>query len=324
MGEFNKFEIIKRKLIQSDQVMLIVLFITVCVIFGFLSPYFFTLNNFLNILRQGSYNAIAAVGVAYTVIAGGIDLSVGSMQGLIGVIVVIVLISTNSVLLAILVGILIGVVLGFINGFIITKLGVIDIIATLAMFFTLRGVGYVLTNANSISNTTSTFFNWIGVGYIFYIPAPVIWTIIIYIFFGVILKFTVLGRYVYAIGGDKNASILNGIKFNKIKMLTYIFSGFTASIAAIILAARMNSGQPNAGIGLEFTVVAAVIIGGCSLLGGRGGLVGTLLGVLFLTMIRNGLVLLNVPSFYQQIITGLILIAAVAFDYRKQLLLKKL
>ncbi len=324
MIESNRFKNVAGRIIRSDQIMLGIVFVIACIIFGILSPYFFTVTNFLNVLRQGSYNAIAAVGVSLTVIAGGVDISIGAMQGLVGTVVVIVLRETNSLLVAILVGISLGIAVGLWNGFVITKLGVIDIIATLAMFFSLRGIAYIITDAKSVANTTDTYFNWIGVGYFWKIPIPVVWTAIIYLFFGLMIKFTITGRYIYAIGGDKRASILNGIKYNRIKILTYLLSGITSSIAAIILAGRMNSGQPNAGLGFEFVVMASVIIGGCSLRGGKGTLTGTLLGVMFLTVIRNGLVLLDVSSFYQQIIIGLILITAVAIDYRKQLMAESL
>jgi ribose/xylose/arabinose/galactoside ABC-type transport system permease subunit len=304
--------------------MLSIVFVVVCIVFSILSPYFFTVQNFMNVLRQASYNAIAAAGVSLTVIAGGVDISIGAMQGLVGTTVVVALRASNSLLFAILVGLSIGAVVGIWNGFVVTKLGVTDIIATLAMFFALRGLAYIITDAKSVANTTDTYFNWIGVGHIWKIPVPVIWTIVIYVFFGILLKFTITGRYIYAIGGDKRAAILNGINYTRIKRLTYLFSGITASIAAIILAGRMNSGQPTAGQGFEFVVMASVIIGGCSLRGGKGTLTGTLIGVMLLTVIRNGLVLLDVSSFYQQIIIGFILITAVSIDYRKQMMAETL
>lgn len=287
-------------------------------VLSILSPNFLTVNNILNVLRQVSINALIAFGMTFVILTGGIDLSVGSILALAGALTGGLLASGMDPLLAVLLGILIGFALGAINGFIIAKGKVAPFIATLATMTIYRGLTLVYTDGKPITNfTESTFFNSIGRGYVLGIPIPVIIMIIIFIISYFILRKTTFGKSVYAIGGNEEATRLSGIKVDRIKIIVYSISGALAALAGIILTSRLNSAQPTAGASYELDAIAAVVLGGTSLSGGKGRIFGTLVGALIIGVLNNGLNLLNVSSFYQQVVKGGVILLAVLLDRKK-------
>lgn len=287
-------------------------------VLSILSPNFLTVNNILNVLRQVSINALIAFGMTFVILTGGIDLSVGSILALAGALTGGLLAGGMDPLLAVLLGILIGFALGAINGIIITKGKVAPFIATLATMTIYRGLTLVYTDGRPITGfTESTFFNSIGRGYVLGIPIPVIIMIIIFIIAYFILRKTTFGKSVYAIGGNEEATRLSGIKVDRIKIIVYSISGALAALAGIILTSRLNSAQPTAGTSYELDAIAAVVLGGTSLSGGKGRIFGTLVGALIIGVLNNGLNLLDVSSFYQQVVKGGVILLAVLLDRKK-------
>lgn len=291
--------------------------IVITILLTFLSDSFFTVNNLLNLLRQISINALIAFGMTFVVLTAGIDLSVGSLLALGSALTAGLLASGMDPLLAILLGLLIGLALGAVNGLIITKGKVAPFIATLATMTVFRGATLVYTDGKPITGLSdSTVFEMIGRGYLFGIPFPIIIMLIVFLILLFVLKSTVFGRQVYAVGGNEEAAILSGIKTDRVKIWVYSLTGMLSVLAGIILTSRLNSAQPTAGNMYELDAIAAVVIGGTSLMGGRGRIVGTLIGALIIGVIGNGLNLLNVSSFYQQIVKGGVILLAVLLDRR--------
>lgn len=293
--------------------------VIITVILGLLSENFFTLNNILNLLRQVSVNALIAFGMTFVILTAGIDLSVGSLLALGSALTAGLLTSGMDPMLAVLIGLLIGLALGAVNGLIITKGKVAPFIATLATMTIFRGATLVYTDGKPITGLSDSFtFQMIGKGYVFGIPFPAILMLVIFAILFFILRNTVFGRQVYAIGGNEEASTLSGIKADRVKIWVYSLTGMLSVLAGIIITSRLNSAQPTAGSMYELDAIAAVVIGGTSLAGGRGRIVGTLIGALIIGVIDNGLNLLNVSSFYQQIVKGGVILLAVLLDRRSQ------
>lgn len=289
--------------------------ILITIILGFVSDNFLTPNNIFNLLRQISVNALIAFGMTFVILTAGIDLSVGSILALGSALTAGLLTSGMDPLLAVFLGLIIGFILGALNGIIITKGKVAPFIATLATMTVYRGATLVFTDGKPITGLSDSFvFEMIGKGYIFGIPFPVIIMLIVFLILFFILRNTVFGRQVYAIGGNEEASILSGIKADRVKIWVYSITGMLSVLAGIIITSRLNSAQPTAGMSYELDAIAAVVIGGTSLMGGRGRISGTLIGALIIGVIDNGLNLLNVSSFYQQIVKGLVILLAVLFD----------
>lgn len=302
---------------------LIALFI-LCIVFGLLSDKFFTVANGLNVMRQISVNICIAVGMTLIIITAGIDLSVGSVLALCGAITAgllkngISLPSLNifigfTILGAILAGIIAGSLLGFFNGFIITKFKVPPFVATLAMLTIARGLTMLYTNGFPISSFSNAF-TFIGSGWLLGLPVPVWIAAVIVIAAIIVTKKIKLGRYIFAIGGNENAATLSGININKVKIMVYTIAGALAAAGGIIVTARLDSAQPNAGTSYELDAIAAVVIGGTSLSGGRGSIWGTVLGALIIGVLNNGLVLLDVSPFWQQVVKGGVILLAVIID----------
>ncbi|WP_439649461.1 ABC transporter permease subunit [Lentibacillus daqui] len=285
------------------------------IILSILSDSFLTMNNILNLLRQISINALIAFGMTFVILTAGIDLSVGSLLALGSALTAGMLTSGMDPMLAILIGLLIGLGLGAINGLIITKGKVAPFIATLATMTIFRGATLVFTNGKPVTGLSDSFsFQMIGKGYLLGIPFPVVIMLIIFLVLFFILRNTVFGRQVYAVGGNEEASTLSGIKADRVKIWVYALTGMLSVLAGIIMMSRLNSAQPTAGTSYELDAIAAVVIGGTSLMGGRGKILGTLIGALIIGVIDNGLNLLNVSSFYQQIVKGAVILLAVLLD----------
>lgn len=284
-----------------------------------LNPSFLSVNNLMNLLRQVSVNGFIAFGMTFVILTGGIDLSVGSTLALSGAITASFIADGFNPLVAMAIGILTGAILGAINGVLISKGGMAPFISTLATMTIYRGATLVFTDGNPITGIgDSNLFNFIGRGYLLGIPFPVILMFICYILLFVLLHQTTFGRKTYAIGGNEKAAKIAGVKIDKIKILIYTISGVMASISGIILTSRLNSAQPTAGNAFEMDAIAAVVLGGTSLSGGRGRIFGTLVGALIIGTLNNGLNLLGVSSFYQQIVKGLVIVVAVLMDRRKK------
>ena len=312
------------RILQSEQAGLLLALVLLCVVISFLTPVFFTALNIKNVLRDASLVAIAGIGMVMIILLGEIDLSVGSTQAVIGILAVAVLNQMDSVFLALLAALLAGAVIGLCNGLLVTKAGINSLIATLGMMAILRGGAMVSTQAVSIQGRVESFVE-AGTGYLGPIPVPVLIAFVLFALFYYVLHHTILGRYIYAIGGNIQAARLSGLAVDRTRGMGFVLGGVLAALSAFILASRLNSGQPNAGLGFELQVIAAVILGGISLTGGVGTLVGAFIGILILTVLSNGLVLLNVSSFYHDIARGAVIILAVYLDIRrKQSLLRRM
>lgn len=303
--------------IQGELGILSIAFIVIFVIMSFSTPVFFTKLNLMNVLRQISLVAIAGVGLSCVILLGEIDLSIGSSQAIVGLTAVTVLNATGNIFIAFISAVLLGALIGLGNGLLVTHAKIDSLIATLATMSILRGIAMIVTKAVSVQSTVKEFQK-IGAGNTLGLPNPVLIMIVVFAVFYYILKHTKFGRYIYAIGGNQKAAALAGLPVVKIKLIVYLIEGALVATSAFILASRMNSGQPNAGVGFEMEVISAVILGGISMAGGTGKLVGAFLGMLILGVVSNGLVLMNVSSFYQQIVRGLVIILAVYMDGKRR------
>ena len=278
-----------------------------------LTPHFLTVANVLNIAQQTSINAIVAVGMTYVILSGGIDLSVGSIVALSGVALGAALQSGQPAVSAALVAMGVGVVCGLVNGVLVSWGGLPPFIVTLGMMSVARGAALLVTEGRPISGFDAGFRS-LATGEIGFIPGPVAATAIIYLAAHIVLTRTTFGRYVYAIGGNEEATRLSGVAVRFHKTMIYAVSGLMSALAAIVLTARLNSAQPIAGMMYELDAIAATVIGGTSLMGGVGTLTGTLVGALIMGVLRNGLNLLGVSSFLQQIVIGAVIVGAVLVD----------
>jgi len=284
-------------------------------IFPGTSEYFLTIKNLFNVLRQISTNLLLACGMTMVIILGGIDLSVGSVIALSGVIAA-GCVSRYGMPIApsMIVGILIGVIFGLFNGFVISKTTIPPFIVTLATMNIARGLAGVYTGGSPV-RVVSKEWQWIGAGYAAGIPVPVIIMALVFIISLLILNRTKIGRYIYAVGGNDMAARFSGINVSKVKFFVYTYSGIMAGLAGIILGSRMYSGQPTAGEGAEMDAIAAVVVGGTSMAGGSGKLGGTLIGALIIGILNNGLNLMNVNSFWQTVVKGVVILLAVTIDF---------
>jgi ribose transport system permease protein len=294
---------------------MVVAFALLVIILSLLSDSFLTARNILNVARQVSINAIIAAGMTFVILTGGIDLSVGSVLAFTGAVMAGLLSAGRPVAVAIAAGLGVGVVLGLVNGLVVSRGKVQPFIATLAMLTIARGATLVYTDGRPITGLPDSFV-WLGAGELGSIPVPVLIMAVVFMACYFVLTQTVLGRYTYAIGGNEEAARLSGVNVAFYKTLVYVFSGVLTAISAIILTARLNSAQPTAGIAFELDAIAAVVLGGTTLAGGEGGIGGTLVGAFIIGVLNNGLNLLNVSSFYQQVVKGIVILLAVLLDRR--------
>ncbi|WP_053023770.1 ABC transporter permease subunit [Staphylococcus haemolyticus] len=292
--------------------------ILLIIVVSILNPSFLDLSNLLNLLRQISINGLIAFGMTFIILTGGIDLSVGSILALSSAFIALMITSGVDPIIALIIGVLIGFVLGAVNGLLVTKGNMAPFIATLATMTIFRGLTLVITDGNPITNLGDSYlFQLFGKGYFIGIPVPAVTMIIVFVILLIILQKTTFGRHTYAIGGNEVAAKISGIKVNKIKILIYGISGLMSALAGGILTSRLNSAQPTAGTSYELDAIAAVVLDGTSLTGGKGRIVGTLIGVLIIGVLNNGLNLLGVSSFYQQVVKGVVILIAVLIDRKK-------
>lgn len=292
--------------------------IILVVVITALNNSFIAPSNIFNLLRQVSINGLIAFGMTFVILTGGIDLSVGSILALSSALTALLITNGVDPILALLIGALIGAILGAVNGILITFGKMAPFIATLATMTIFRGLTLVVTDGNPITNLgDNVLFQMFGKGYLLGIPVPAVTMLIVFLVLYFVLHKTVFGKNTYAIGGNEKAAFISGIKVNKVKILIYSISGLMASIAGAILTSRLNSAQPTAGTSYELDAIAAVVLGGTSLTGGKGRIFGTLIGVLIIGVLNNGLNLLGVSSFYQQVIKGIVILIAVLIDRKK-------
>ena len=284
-----------------------------CVVLWALTPHFLTVSNLLNVAEQAAIIAIVAVGMTFVIITGGIDLSVGSVLAFAGVVMASTLHAGVPVPVALAVALGTGLFCGLVNGALITVGRLPPFIATLGMMSVARGIALMFTEGRPISGFSGGFRS-LATGEVLGIPVSVVIMVGVYVVAHFVLTRTKLGRYTYAIGGNEEAALLSGVNVRVYKAAVYGISGMLSGLAAVILTARLNSAQPIAGMMYELDAIAATVIGGTSLLGGEGTVVGTLIGALIMAVLRNGLNLLGVSSFIQQVVIGSVIIAAVLID----------
>ena len=308
----------KEWLIEQKSLIALLLLI---VIVSFLNPNFFTLDNILNIFRQTSVNAIIAVGMTFVILTAGIDLSVGSVLALCGAVAASLVAMEVPVVFSVPLALVCGAALGAMSGLIISKGQVQAFIATLVTMTLLRGVTMVYTEGRPISTgftDTADDFAWFGTGYAFGIPVPVWLMFVVFVWAWYTLNHTRFGRYIYALGGNEKATRLSGINVDRIKMGAYAICGLLAALAGIIVTSRLSSAQPTAGMGYELDAIAAVVLGGTSLMGGKGRITGTLIGALIIGFLNNALNLLDVSSYFQMIAKAVVILLAVLVDNRSK------
>lgn len=280
---------------------------------SFSSPYFLTVDNLTKVLRQVAVVGIVTVSMTMVILTGGIDLSVGSILGLTSVILAKLMVAGVSVPIAIIITLISGMGLGLFNGFLINKIKISPLISTLGTMTIYSGITYIVTKGVSIFGFPKSF-SFIGQGYILGVPVPIIILVIVYMFGFFILNYTRFGRYLYGIGANEKASILSGVDVVKIKYIVYILSGLLASLASVVMLSRINSALPSTGVGLEFDVVTAVVLGGISVNGGEGKLQGVVIGLLIIAILSNGMILLGVDTYFQTVVKGAVLLMAVGID----------
>ena len=293
----------------SQRFGLVFSFFLLCVVLSLLSDRFLTLNNVVNVLRQSTINGIISVGMAYVILTAGIDLSAGSVLALCTVVTADLLQKGVPVPLAVIAGLGLGAGLGLVNGLIITKARVPPFVTTLGMMTVARGLALTYTQGRPITGLPDGF-RFMGTGSLGPIPMPIVIAGLAFILGYVLLMRTRVGEYIFALGNNPVAARYAGIATGRYIMFVYAVAGLLAALAGMILVARLNSAQPTAGLGYEFDAIAAVVVGGTSFAGGEGGLGGTLLGALVIAVLNNGLNLLNVSSFYQPVVTGVVIALA--------------
>jgi ribose transport system permease protein len=279
-----------------------------CVILALTTPAFFTADNVANVLRQNAFPAIIAAGMTFAILTGGIDLSVGSVVGLSGVLCADALMHGWSLAAAAALGISVGAAVGFVNGVVVTTVRVPPFIVTLAMMLVVRGIAFKYTDARTISGLPPSFAS---------LSQGLSMSIVMAAVFGLswlVLMRTPFGRHVYAAGGNRDAAWLSGIRVNRVLLNVYVMCGVSAGLAGVLVASRLNAGYPRAGELYELDAVAAVVVGGTSLFGGRGSIWGTLAGAFFIGILNNGLNLYNVSTYDQMIAKGAVLLAAASLD----------
>lgn len=300
----------RRGVMQKYRILFV--FVGICILLSVLTPVFLSVNNIINVIRQVSINGILAAGMTMVIISGGIDLSVGSVAAICGAIVAGTQLKLGLVP-AMLLSVATGALLGLINGLVITKGKVAPFVATLGMTTVARGLTLIYTGGRPIYNLTDAF-RVLGAGYVGPIPVPVLILALVIAVVHFVMSSTVFGREVYALGGNEEAARYSGINVERRRMLVYISMGLLSAVTGIVLTSRLGSADPTAGVGFETDAIAAVVIGGTSMSGGEGSVIGSLIGALIIGVMNNGLNLLNVSPYYQQIFKGLIVVLAVLMD----------
>ena len=308
-----------RALVLFNELILVLVLVLLSTLISIGNPKFISFANILNILRDSSMAVIAGIGMTMLLITGEVDLSIGSLVAFVGVVAMDVVNKTQSTALGVLAGLLLGALTGLANGLVRTKLKVNSLIGTIAMMMILRGGVYIYRIAAVQNYHQKQSFFMIGNGYVGFLPIPILLMAVLYLVFLVVINKSLSGRYLYATGGNPTAARISGINVDHLKILTFVVSSTLAAVAGVILVSRMNSGQPNSGQGFELEVISGVILGGTSLSGGEGTLIGTLIGVIIMRIINNGIIILGWNQDLQIVVSGIVLIAAVYLDNRRKI-----
>ncbi|MBT2699952.1 ABC transporter permease [Bacillus sp. ISL-40] len=306
----------------SREFSIVIALIIMMVIFSIIDPIYLSYNNLIDIVDQSVINGLLAIGITYAIITAGIDLSIGSIFAIVIVVVGDLLVRGVNPILAIVAGAIIGFILGAINGLLITKLKLQPFIVTLGTMSGYRGLAYIITGGWPVLNIPSDYRTFLDGDLFGSIPVSVILLFAFAIVSHIILKYTKFGTYIYALGGNEEATRLSGVNVTRIKIYTYAFCGVAAALSGMILLARLGSGEPTAGQSYELNAIAAAAIGGASLAGGKGNILGTLLGALLLSALKVGLVVVGVDAFWQYIATGAIIVVAAYFEVIQEKLQK--
>jgi len=307
-----------RALVLFNELILVLVLVLISILISIGNPKFISFANILNILRDSSMAVIAGIGMTMLLITGEVDLSIGSLVAFVGVVAMDIINKTQSTALGVLAGLALGSLTGLVNGVVRTKLKVNSLIGTIAMMMILRGGVYIYRIAAVQNYHQKRAFFEIGNGYLGFLPIPILLMAILYLVFLVVINKSLAGRYLYATGGNPTAARSSGINVDRLKILTFIVSSTLAAMAGVILVSRMNSGQPNSGQGFELEVISGVILGGTSLGGGEGTLVGSLIGIIIMRIINNGIIILGWNQDLQIVVSGFVLIVAVYLDNRRK------
>ncbi|GHV28491.1 ABC transporter permease [Spirochaetia bacterium] len=311
----SKLKLFNKNIVETYSLILVVIALGVAL--SIITNTFLTPTNLLNVLRQISINGILAIGMTFVILTGGIDLSVGSVVAFCGIVAAGLVRdghwSNGPVILTALV---VGVILGLFNGYFVAYWNAAPFVVTLSLMTIARGMTFVYCNGRPISPLTAEFLS-IGRNSFLGLPIPALILLLVFIIGFVVLKYFSIGRYIYAVGGNENSAIVSGINTKLVKLFAYAVSGALCGLVAVVLTSRVSAGMPQAGQSYELDAIAATVIGGTSLSGGRGRLWGTVLGALLLGIVSNGLDLMNVSSFYQQIVKGVIILGAILIDSKR-------
>ena len=278
------------------------------------TPYFLTVDNLMGVFRSISLTGIMAIGMVMVIVTAGIDLSVGSVLGLSGLTTAMCFGAGLPQVVCILAGVGVGLIFGCVNGLLVIGIGLPPFIATLGTLSIGRGLIYIITHGVPNTPDTPDTFAFIGQGYLGFVPVPVAIMLVLVVIFSVLMRFTRFGRYIYATGGNERAARLSGVKTNQVKFAVYALSGVISGVAGVISFSRFLSAEPDAGFGFELNVIAAAAIGGASLMGGIGSVEGAVIGAALVGVISNGVVLMNIDTYAQQAITGVVIVIAVGID----------
>jgi ribose/xylose/arabinose/galactoside ABC-type transport system permease subunit len=312
-GETRKRGNFWRRLSEKSELGIAVPLLLLIVIVGVVNPVFFNVDNIINVLRQSSFTFIIGVAMTFVLVGGGLDLSVGSVLALGGVISGLALLAGVPIWISVALGVLAGVVVGLFNGIVVAMFKIPSLIVTLGMMYFARGVVQVLTRGNPVYPLPEAF-NFLGQGFIAGVPVVVIAAAVLGIFGHVVLTQTAYGRSVFALGGNRETARLSGINVQRVTIWVYVICGAASGLTGVLTAARLASALSNAGSGMELQVIAGCIIGGTSMFGGSGSILGTLIGVAFMNIIANGMVLMKISVYYQSMVIGAIIILAVGID----------
>jgi len=302
-----------QRLSEKSELGIAVPLVLLIVIVGIVNPVFFDLDNIFNVLRQSSFTFIIGLAMTFVLVGGGLDLSVGSVLALGGVIAGLALLGGVPIWIAVLLGVLAGVLIGLFNGIVVAVFKIPSLIVTLGMMYFARGVVQVLTRGNPVYPLPEAF-NFLGQGFLAGVPVVVIVAAVLGIFAHVVLTQTAYGRAVFALGGNRETARLSGINVQRVTIWIYVICGAASGLTGVLTAARLASALSNAGTGMELQVIAGCIIGGTSMFGGSGSILGTLIGVAFMNIIANGMVLMKISVYYQSMVIGAIIILAVGID----------
>jgi ribose transport system permease protein len=308
-----------RTLILFNEILLVLVLVLLSVLISIGNPKFISFANILNILRDSSMAVIAGIGMTMLLITGEVDLSIGSLVAFVGVVSMDIINKTQSTALGVLAGLALGALTGLANGLVRTRLKVNSLIGTIAMMMILRGGVYTYRIAAVQNYHQLNVFFQIGNGYVGFLPVPILLMAVLYLAFLFVINKSLAGRYLYATGGNPTAARISGINVDRLKILTFVISSTLAAISGVILVSRMNSGQPNSGQGFELEVISGVILGGTSLGGGEGTLIGTLIGIIIMRIINNGIIILGWNQDLQIVVSGFVLIVAVYLDNRRKI-----